>query len=150
MRIRSLFAGLMLAASQAWACACFMEPGCRTPTGDAVFLGKVVSIERVQTGSTMGGKLPLYSANVTLAVSEHFRGPSTDSIVVANEQSDCAYPFKAEHEYLIFAHEYQGRLMVDKCTATRPAKMSAAIIAPRATGLRCPIYLASSARSHLR
>jgi len=65
---------------------------------------------------------------VTLSVSERFRGGSDNSIVIRTDLSDCGYPFEVGHEYLVFAREFQGNLTVDKCTATRPAKMAVATI----------------------
>ena len=65
---------------------------------------------------------------VTLSVSERFQGNVGNSVVVQTDMSDCAYPFKAGHEYLVFANELQGNLTVNKCGGTRPAKMAVTTI----------------------
>jgi len=67
---------------------------------------------------------------VTLTVSERFRGPGSDSLVVRTEMGTeaCGYPFEVGHEYLVFANEYQGNVTVTTCSATQPAKMAIARI----------------------
>jgi hypothetical protein len=63
-----------------------------------------------------------------LSVSERFRGDFGNSVVVQTDTSDCAYPFETGHQYLVFANEFQGKLTVNLCTATRPAKMAVTTI----------------------
>lgn len=65
---------------------------------------------------------------IVLSVSEWFRGNFGNSVVVQTDTSDCAYPFETGHQYLVFAIEFQGKLTVNICTATRPAKMAATTI----------------------
>jgi hypothetical protein len=63
-----------------------------------------------------------------LSVSERFRGDFGNSVLVQTDTSDCAYPFETGHQYLVFANEFQGKLTVNLCTATRPAKMAVTTI----------------------
>jgi hypothetical protein len=59
-------------------------------------------------------------------VSERFRGNSDDFLLVRTELSTeaCGYPFEAGHDYLVFASEFQGNLIVNICSATRLAKVA--------------------------
>jgi hypothetical protein len=148
-RISLILAALSLSALPAAACSCVGSGvgGCKSPTADMIVLATVVSKELVQNGPLPPGQAstgdfgrlqtrrsatapppPAPIVKITLSVSEHFRGNSTDSVVIQTDISDCAYPFEAGHEYLVFANEFQGNLTVNKCTATRPAKMAAATI----------------------
>jgi hypothetical protein len=63
---------------------------------------------------------------VTLSVSERFRGDSGDFLVVGTEALtvSCGYPFEAGQDYLVFASEFQGNLIVSTCSATQPAKVA--------------------------
>jgi hypothetical protein len=118
-----------------------------SPDGGYDLLATVVSKELVQNGPLPSGPAPTGDfgrlqtrrsttappppapiVKITLRLSERFRGNSTDSVVIQTDISDCAYPFEAGHEYLVFANEFQGNLTVNKCTATRPAKMAVATI----------------------
>jgi Carboxypeptidase regulatory-like domain len=131
MRIAFLCAVIAVGAAPVEACACVMSPGAcpdQTLRGDDVFLGTVISMKTTQVGFIGRTQIPDYRTAVTLRVAEHFRGSAAESIVVEIDNSDCAYPFKIDHEYLVFAYGYQSKLRVDRCTATRPAKMSAATI----------------------
>jgi hypothetical protein len=71
---------------------------------------------------------PWARVKVTLSVSERFRGPAGDTLVIRTGIGDCAYPFEVGHEYLVFAYVSQGELMVSTCSATQPARMAAARI----------------------
>jgi Carboxypeptidase regulatory-like domain len=128
----------------ALACVCAGIGGnpCQTPTGDMIALATVVSKELVQNrplpqpefsnrqASRPAGapRLPAPTVRITLSVSESFRGNPGNMAVVQTDTSDCAYPFEVGHAYLVFAEAFQGTLRVNKCSATRPAKMSVTTI----------------------
>jgi hypothetical protein len=75
---------------------------------------------------------------VTLTVSERFRGDAGASLVVRTELETEArgYPFEVGHEYLVFANQYQGNVTVTTCSATQPAKMAVARIEQLLRALR--------------
>jgi len=88
----------------------------------AVFRGRVESITRVASKSTVG--LPL-GRRVTFTVMEPFRGVTgrTLDVRTGNGGGDCGYPFKEGVEYLVFAsmNESTGELATGICSKTKPA-----------------------------
>jgi hypothetical protein len=144
-----IVAAFSLCALPAAGCDCVVSPvgGCHAPTADMIVLATVVSKEFVRSGpvppapapagdfsprrtsrAPTDPPLPAPIVRVTLSVSERFRGVAGDSVVVQTDTSDCAYPFEVGREYLVFANEFRGNLTVNKCTATRPAKMAVTTI----------------------
>ncbi|AKJ00956.1 hypothetical protein ATI61_112215 [Archangium gephyra] len=107
------------------ACSCMPESGDpatalrRARDGaDAIFHGRVVSIERG------GGFLGLFGKRgleATLEVIERFKGPVASKLVLPTGNGGaCEYPFKVGDEYLVYASEYEGRLVTSLCSRTRP------------------------------
>jgi len=76
---------------------------CEFLNGDAVFVGKVVSVKDAPArGDEYEGWL------YELAVQKLFRGPNTRTIQVFTENSSGRFPLENGKQYLIFAYEYQG------------------------------------------
>jgi hypothetical protein len=143
-----LAVALSFATRPAGACQCVSvdNGGCQPPRGDVIFLGTVISkdttpIAPVPTPGAAGNlgdrstrraigapRLPTPIVRVTISVSESFRGGPGTTVVLQTDTSDCAYPFEVGREYLVFANLFQGSLQVNRCTATRPAKMSVTTI----------------------
>jgi hypothetical protein len=131
-RILSL---LVVCAVAAWwpsasdACSC-AAPGsaCQEFSRvDAVFVGRVISIQNTTESPNFG------SRRVEIAVIEAFRGVTTGQAIVrtypANGAS-CGYPFVEGETYLVYAYQPEaGRLVVTNCGRTRPAAKAADEIA---------------------
>jgi hypothetical protein len=149
-RIGLIAGALSLFALPAMPCSCEGDPGsCQVPVADIIVRATVVSKEvsqsrppfarqassrSTQPASRPAGAMPTPEpwghVKVTLTVSERFRGAAGDSLVVGTERGTeaCGYPFEVGHEYLVFANESQGNVMVTTCSATQPAKMAIARI----------------------
>ena len=153
MRIGAVWiaAAFVCSALPAFACECvsFDSGTCPRPpdTGDLVAVGTVVSKDiirsappsvtsngdlsnRPTTRRTGSGSPPIPRTiiRVTLSVAESFRGNPGKMAVVETDTSDCAYPFELGGTYLVFAEKIQGALRVNKCSATRPARMAVTTI----------------------
>jgi hypothetical protein len=131
MRQLTLIATLVLGSvlfpsSAAWACSCAQSsPVQQAARADAVFLGKVTSIERTRAHLV-----------AAVAVETTYKGAASGSIEVrtANEESACGFPFLEGTDYTIFAErERSGGLSTNICTATQ-----AGDIDPVAYGLGAP------------
>jgi hypothetical protein len=149
-RIGLIAVALSLFALPAQACDCALsDPGsCQVPVGDIIVRATVLSKEVDQTlpfsrPAPDGGRqplarspaaipqpAPLWRVKITLSVSEQFRGAAGDTFVIRSGLGggDCGYPFEVGHEYLVFANQNQGELIVTSCSATRPPKMAIARI----------------------
>jgi hypothetical protein len=141
---------LSILPAQACSCAGGNWGSCQVPVADIIVRATVVSIEVNQTrppfappassgtGQRSGARAtfppgaipqPPEPWNVTLSVSEPFRGAVAGTLVVRNGGlGDCGYPFEVGHEYLVFANENQGNVTVTICSATQPSKMAVARI----------------------
>ena len=151
-RIGLIAAAFSLPALPALACSCdgVNLGSCQVPVADIIVRATVISKEVNQTrppfarqassGAQQSARRPAGAmpqpepwgrVKVTLAVSERFRGATGDSLVVRTEAGTeaCGYPFEVGHEYLVFATEFQGNLIVNTCSATQPGKMAVARIA---------------------
>jgi len=153
MRLRagSLISAGLLLASHAAACSCATAGNScpNAPTARTVVLATVISKESSRrlppiavgnpgearrTARPVGERPapePWGSVVVTLKVSERFKGDVGDSLIVRTEDEapSCGYPFQVGGEYLVFAEELAaGGLSTTSCSATRPAKMAAALL----------------------
>src|SRR2546423_7511971 len=86
---------------------------------DAVFVGKVVSIETVGPEERRG---PGTTRRVVLEVLEPLRGVATASAAVFTGQGggDCGYGFEIGESYLVYARATNSELQVSICSRTRP------------------------------
>jgi hypothetical protein len=128
-------------SGHALACWCLEGggPACQEAwkTGvDAIFLGRVVKIDRIQgdlgmpagaASRTSTGKFN----RVTFEIEEVYRGDSSKTLQVltAGDEGGCGYPFENGETYLVFAASHETQLTVSLCSATRPAKYATADIA---------------------
>jgi hypothetical protein len=138
-----IIAAFCLPAMPATPCSCIsggIGVGCQVPTADVIFLATVVSKEVVWSkpvaerpaageatrrpaySGSRTTEVPMPTGGITLRVAERFHGDVGDTVVLPPDLTDCAYPFEVNHEYLVFAYHFQGRLSVSVCTATQPAK----------------------------
>lgn len=110
---------LVLAVPPAFACSCAgpAKYTCEVPAADVIVLAKVVSIEHNVAAFWL-------SVQVTLDVAERFRGETSDRLVIrtAHGEDACGYAFERGLDYLVFASEHEGKLVVTYCSATQPAK----------------------------
>jgi hypothetical protein len=116
--MKNVLLGLVLAVSfaavRADACSC-VGPG--TPTHElgratAVFAGKVVNIVRDPSG---------FGLIVTFHVDRQWKGVHDHMVTVKTgpHSAACGFGFRAHHEYLVYAHDYQGHLHTSLCTRTK-------------------------------
>ena len=85
---------------------------------DAVFIGRVVSIE----ASTSGRR------SVQLSVTETFRGPHLPQVtlVTGSGGPDCGYPFRTGESYVVYAYRSPtGQLSTSSCSRTQPVTTAA-------------------------
>ena len=102
------------------ACKC-AKPGAPCDAvfrADAVFLGRVLSIEPIDPQ-----KPELGSGRVELLVQEAYRG--TDGTVMSVVSGDCGYPFQVGETYLVYANRANGVLTTSSCSRTRPLAQAA-------------------------
>jgi hypothetical protein len=114
-------ASLTFQPADADACSCARPgPPCDAVfRADAVFLGRVLSIEPINPQEPGLG-----SRNVELLVEEAYRG--TDGIVMSvvtgpgDGGGGCGYPFKVGETYVVYANRANGVLTTSSCSRTRP------------------------------
>jgi hypothetical protein len=124
--LRPMLAGLFVFFPQlVHACSCLLQ---NSPcdqgwkTGDTIFLGKVVAMERVGEPS-----VSLSSHAARFIVEERFRGADVTGkeivIYTGEGGGDCGYPFVAGTSYLVYASggASDGRLHTSICSETKPA-----------------------------
>jgi hypothetical protein len=116
---------VFVTAPPARACSCVgPNPACQAFwTTDAVFDGRVVSIEPTSHDEPLGGRVVQFPEKlVTLEVSQTWKGasPGRVQIVTASTGAACGFDFKIGVRYLVFAHQrsMDGRLGVSLCSNT--------------------------------
>jgi hypothetical protein len=73
---------------------------------DVVFIGEVISVDR--------------SASITtFKVQRWFKGTKTNKVVVYDLGTNCNAWFHPESTYLVFAKEFEGRLIAPSCYASK-------------------------------
>jgi hypothetical protein len=114
----------------AHACYCYQigSPCQLQKEADAVFLGKVISIDvqLPEAGTNSSERGP---ARYHFSVDEAFKGVNTAEIDVDSENDSCDYHFKAGETYLVYS--YAGKdhsLQASLCSPTRPAEQAAALL----------------------
>lgn len=86
---------------------------------DAVFEGRVVAIEDVNTG----GEPPAAKKRVTLnivRVWKDLEDVETVTVTTNAESAACGFHFEIDHSYLVYANRADQLLSVHSCTRTRP------------------------------
>lgn len=119
-RILFVFAGVLLFSSFAGACSCAMSqpPEESLEAADAVFAGTVTDIaDPFQPGSYHSTAA---DRHVTFNVSEVWKGPDYESIVVSTAVSSasCGYSFSEDEDYLVYARGAEDELSVSLCSRT--------------------------------
>jgi hypothetical protein len=89
---------------------------CEFLNSDAVFIGTVTSAQGVPPRGAKDLDGWLYS----LSVQKLFRGPQTRTIEVFTENSSGRFPLDVGKDYLLFAHEEDGRLTITNCGNSGP------------------------------
>jgi hypothetical protein len=84
---------------------------CEFLNSNAVFVGKVISARAVPPHRDTDLDGWLY----VLTVQELFRGPRKKTIEVFTENSSGSFPLDVAEQYLLFAHEEDGRLTITNC-----------------------------------
>ena len=121
--------------SLASACTCGLWPGsCNQAwkAGQVIFTGTV-------TGKLTSNETSFTQNAFQFAVSESFRGPAIGgqniTVYTGMGGGDCGYQFNLGATYLVYASEYNGKLVTGICTLTSPAaRMQATIRQLRALG----------------
>lgn len=125
LNLRALFAfGLMLTAlavgSPALACKCAPHSVAQALSqADAVFEGRVVTIEDVNAG----GEPAQVKKRVTLSIVRVWKDledVETVTVTTHAESAACGYHFELEKSYLVYANRTDQVLSVHSCTRTRP------------------------------
>lgn len=106
-----------LVPKPASACSCVSGVPLQTQfdEADAVLAGRVTAID----GQPYNGS----HFSIRVAATRVWKGPAQSDVTVATADSGgaaCAYDFVLGNEYVIFAHEWDGRLDVNSCGATHP------------------------------
>jgi hypothetical protein len=124
--LRRMLAGLFVFIPQlVHGCSCLMQTspcdqGWRT--GDTIFLGRVVAMEKVGEPS-----VSLSSHAAHFIVEESFQGAYVTGkemvVYTGGGGGDCGYPFVAGSSYLVYASggASDGRLHTSICSPTKPA-----------------------------
>lgn len=114
-------AAYLLASAPLFACSCAgVGPACTeaiSPRISAVFLGTA--------GFVWPVLFPfLEDVEVTFTVQEAFKGVTTKKVTVRTASSGpaCGFSFKRGEQYLVYAHQYNGRLYTSICTRTFAAR----------------------------
>src|SRR5688500_17811072 len=104
-----------------------MSPGTCTQgwkSGHVVFAGTVTG-KLNTTIPARGGSYSYYQNAFQFSVSESFRGPAIAgqefTVHTGMGGGDCGYEFKIGTSYLVYASEYNGKVVTNICTSTAPA-----------------------------
>ena len=104
------------------ACSCAGFPGSQRALeqSNAVFSGEVMDVEGGHTTRMFG--MSVSSVKVTLRVSEAWKGPQQETLVVSTPRdgATCGYAFKEGQEYLVYAYGKEEPFEVDLCSGTKP------------------------------
>lgn len=118
-----LILAITLVVTPAMACSCaFAGPPCRAvQDASAVFLGKVLAIEKAESA----GGYEFYSRRVRFEIVEPFTGVSgaTTEVYTGEGGGDCGYGFRTGRSYVVYAYREttSPRLTTGICSRTRPA-----------------------------
>jgi hypothetical protein len=102
---------LSLGSSRTFACECQQKNDFELEfaLATAVFVGEVLEIEDVQNGST-----------VVFSVQKMWKGAGSNTVVIRTKNQGCAFSFRKNESYLVYAVEDGGDLRTTKCSRTVP------------------------------
>jgi hypothetical protein len=128
-----LLLGPVCGADFAEACGCPPRSASCGPPAEfwratTVFTARVVAVERVPDRA----RRPTRQLQIRVRVAQRFRGSLRESNgeVLLYTGPVCPYPFKAAHEYVIYAvQQDDGRLTTSVCTGTLPRARASADLA---------------------
>ena len=136
---RPILTGLILGAAlltagetRVSACSCIGPlASCESvSTTDAVFVGRVTELGPAVRGTR---EEPFPQRRVALEVHEPFKGldatARTAELFTGMGGGDCGYPFVVGSTYLVFAHQWNGRLTASICSNTLPIEKAATDLA---------------------
>ncbi len=109
----------------AYGCSCISESPCAAySSAKTVFVGRLIGGTEKNTGKDQHGNLVHYEAGDTrFEVEEAFKGVSGGEVTIfisTAKGTSCAWHgLKAGERYLVFAHEYNGKLVIGSCTPTK-------------------------------
>ena len=135
MKTKLLFVAAMLAClatteARLFACSCAGTPSPCVAAGraQAVFVGQVVDIAKLDPGAPSNAPDGPYYRRVSFKVTESLRGnvEATTVVFTGSGGGDCGYGFSTGKSYLIYAHKATtGQLTTNACGRTRQATSSA-------------------------
>jgi Tissue inhibitor of metalloproteinase len=129
------FLMLLIPATPTYACSCASLPPAdeNLARKTAVFAGKVVSIKNANFSIFKSSADPV---QVTLEVSEVWKGPAQQKIVITTAESSasCGYNFDLNSEYLVYAHGENNQLSTGLCEGTKLLSSAASDLAILGTG----------------
>jgi hypothetical protein len=128
----------VLAGTPAHACDCrrLPEPSAALPIeAPVIFAGRVVEIRErserlvITRDGSAETSVRTLERTVVFRVTRAWRGVATPTFTVATDWSDCAYPFSAGAEYLVFADATAGpHPSTSICTRTTPLERAAPLL----------------------
>lgn len=116
---------LVAFADAAYGCSCIGESPCAAySSAKAVFVGRLIGGTEKSTQKDQNGNLVHYEAGETrFAVEEVFKGVSSGEVSIfisTMKGSSCEWSgLIAGERYLVFAHEYNGQLIIGACNSTK-------------------------------
>lgn len=103
----------------AFACSCMMPPDPKSAIemADAVFAGKVVSMNDRNSGLLFDAP---DSFLVTFQVATIWKGDAKPALTIrtARDGAACGYNFHPGRDYIVYANEFEGTLNTNLCTRT--------------------------------
>jgi hypothetical protein len=107
------------APRRAFACSCVSQgdPLRAAPDADAIFVGKVESVQR--------GSL-LFPSGTVFNVSMAWMGIDTSRMILTESGSMCDYPFEVAREYLVYAYKDNTGFHAIRCGRTMLTSMAQA------------------------
>ena len=97
----------LAAAANCLACDCVMQSERESfEAADTVFSGAVIHAE--SSGSSF-----------TFKVDRILKGVLADEVVITSRMSDCDFAFAFKGIYIVYAHKFDGHLVVSACSATK-------------------------------
>jgi hypothetical protein len=125
-------AWLLFPSVKSPACSCLVTQPAPSPVvlaqaADAVFSARVVGVTPLGPLYVREGNACLQAypqSLVTLRVIAAWKGVHRSEVILVNEASNCAYPFKLGREYFIYAHAWPSGVGTNLCSYTRPLSES--------------------------
>ena len=106
-------------SGNAYACSCEYpsSPDDALKNSDAVFSGKVLSLQETNTGYMKSSADPVV---VTFEVDDVWKGPQTKTITVSTAASSasCGYEFQEGEKYIVYANGQESSLSTGLCSRT--------------------------------